>query len=623
MKENLPKRLVTYDQEEESIDRFRIIVPRDKFFVRNEGGRDYGVDLILELRKEKNLLTNFRTHIQMKSVFNTKRNCDGSLSFPVPIKTLNYLMNQANSIFIVYIVNEDKFLWEWTTNIFMFCRNSNINISDTDKKKVSYKFTSELSEDSFNNIYNKIMNHGEMERKLSEYLSPLKENCDSLFELLQYYKWEDENTFGNGYSLLRKPTEKINLAQSYISDGNYKRALEIFTSLADIYETEFMYINCAILSQSIGKYSKAIEYSNKLLKINPKCFEAYFVKGTCLGERKKYSQAIKNLEKALNIKQCIEAFHNLGYIYFEKGERDNAIECLNRCLESYGDSWETHLNIAVAYFDGFRNEKALYHINESIRINDKCYRSLSLKGEILRYLGEIDNAIKYFDKCISYNNRSDKALFGLGLSLIENKNIKEGIIYLSKWLGNNKEKLFKDIGGNVLIIDIGWKRTLYLLFELVDSNTVNLILNDDKKFTLRLPSDKDYIFIGCAPNYDKKKYGSVPFVGKIYEKDEDYKKTIKEIKDRVELFNFFDERRFITVGDDISVYIEEKKTSVYIELRFKDYRIFGVTNTKSEGYYEFIRKYQQYGCTQVNICNRIKMEEIIISGVKKVNIKKY
>lgn len=622
MQENLPHRLETYDQEEESIDKLRIMVPKGKFLVRNETGGDYGIDLILELRKERRLVTNFRTHIQMKSVDKAMRNADGSFSFPVPIKTLNYLMNQPNSLFVIYLVNEDIFLWDWVTNIFKLCRSMNIDIANTDQKTISYRFALELSEEAFNDIYIKINDFGKTGRKLLENLEPLKNQEKILESLVEFSKYNDEKIFGGAYNLLNKPNEKIKLGQSYIKEHNYKKALEIFISLAGIYETEYMYINCAMLSEATGNYVKAIGYTDKLLKANSKCFEAYFIKGICLGKRKKYNQAIKNFKKALTIKENIETLHNLGYIYLVNGERNNAIDYFKKCLEIDKYNLGAHLNIAIAYFDGFSNERALYHINEAIKIDSKCYQALSVKGEILRYLGEIDDAIEYFNECIKYDQENQQALFGVGLSLIDNNNFKEGLIYLSKWLKINKKWMFKDPNNRTMIIDIGWERTSILLFELIDTNTVNLILNNDKKILLNLPNNKDYIFIGCGPIKDSTGEISFPFLGKVFESNDDYKKAVHEIRKRVELVNFFDLRRFITFSNDISVYVEEKKSSVYIELKFKDYQISGITNTKSLGYYEFVKKYEEYGDIQINICNGEKKEEIIISGIRNIKIKK-
>ena len=181
------------------------------------------------------------------------------------------------------------------------------------------------------------------------------------------------------------------------------------------------------------------------------------------------------------------------------------------------------------------------------------------------------------------------------------------MLYLSKWLGNNKHKFFKNLNDKIAIVDIGWKRTIYLLFELISLNTVNLILNNNETITIRISNNKDYIFIGCISS-EKNYTQLIPFLGKVYENSDDYQKTIKEIRNRVELVNFFGENKFVTFAKDISVYVEEKESTIYIELIFKDYMITGLTNKKEKGYYEFIKNY--------------KKEEFIISGIECVKLKK-
>lgn len=110
MAENLPISAESRDQERLSVLKFELIVPADKFIVRGETGGDYGVDRILELKTNAKFLTNYESSIQLKSVQESKRNQDGSFSYPVSIDTLNYLMNQPNSIFAIYLVDEDVFM---------------------------------------------------------------------------------------------------------------------------------------------------------------------------------------------------------------------------------------------------------------------------------------------------------------------------------------------------------------------------------------------------------------------------------------------------------------------------------------------------------------------------------
>jgi hypothetical protein len=168
MAENLPISAESHDQERLSVLKFELIVPADKFIVRGETGGDYGVDRILELKTNAKFLTNYRSSIQLKSVQESKRNQDGSFSYPVSIDTLNYLMNQPNSIFAIYLVDEDVFLWAWVSDIFNFAKSKGIDIQDTDQQTISFRFTQQLDHESFDEIYSKIINSCEVLRKLTE-----------------------------------------------------------------------------------------------------------------------------------------------------------------------------------------------------------------------------------------------------------------------------------------------------------------------------------------------------------------------------------------------------------------------------------------------------------------------
>src|SRR5690606_2579932 len=67
---NLPISGDTHYQERRSALAFSNLVPADLFIIREENGRDYGVDRILELRFSGKAITNFRAHSQLKSVLN-------------------------------------------------------------------------------------------------------------------------------------------------------------------------------------------------------------------------------------------------------------------------------------------------------------------------------------------------------------------------------------------------------------------------------------------------------------------------------------------------------------------------------------------------------------------------
>lgn len=166
--ENLPNAHESHDQERTSALRFELLVPKDLFLVREENGGDYGVDRILELRKNSKYVSNVRSHVQLKSLKSTNRNNDLSVSYPVSINNINYLMNQNFSLYIIYLSDEEKFLWDWVVNIYYSCLDSNIDVTTTDQEKFSYRFSNELDKKAFEEIHVGILEKSAFLRTISE-----------------------------------------------------------------------------------------------------------------------------------------------------------------------------------------------------------------------------------------------------------------------------------------------------------------------------------------------------------------------------------------------------------------------------------------------------------------------
>jgi len=172
---NLPVRGTTHDQEQRSILKLDNILPKELFIMRKEGDTDgcsdYGVDIMLELRQKTKYVTYIRSQLQLKSVQNASRNIDGTFSYSIKISTINYLMNQANSIFVIYLENEDIIIWEWVSEIFQLIKDSSVDIGSTKQESFTYRFTKKLDRQSCEDIHATILDRGQMFRKVSEFIT--------------------------------------------------------------------------------------------------------------------------------------------------------------------------------------------------------------------------------------------------------------------------------------------------------------------------------------------------------------------------------------------------------------------------------------------------------------------
>lgn len=165
---NLPNTVSSHENQRLSFIRLHALLPTGKFIIRSEGGDDYGNDKILEAILDGTQVTNFRSHVQVKTKARADRNRDGSVSFPVEISNLNYLMNSPASLYLLYLVDEDSFLYEWVVEIFKFAQMQGIQINSTQQATLTYHFKKVLNQNECNAIYAKILGIGEAIRALNE-----------------------------------------------------------------------------------------------------------------------------------------------------------------------------------------------------------------------------------------------------------------------------------------------------------------------------------------------------------------------------------------------------------------------------------------------------------------------
>lgn len=418
--------------------------------------------------------------------------------------------------------------------------------------------------------------------------------------------------------ILKKLEKQIIAADNYIMKKEFDRALEIYTSLAMFYEEEPVLVNCAMLSEVLYDYNKAINYCNRVLNLNSKSFEAYFILGTTYGNLNQIDKSLEYLISAKEIKETAELYYNLGYIYYLKEDSANAYDYYTKCLQMDDTMAEAHLNISdlVNKFD------AILHLDKAIQLDNTMYQAYGKKGELLRDIGLYDLAVKYFKKCLSIDKNNFQALQGVSLSLLDLGRPEEAVVYLARWIRTYKEKLLPEdmeAGKFNMLMDINWHRTRWLLYKKVDEE--NILINmpyGDVCFNIY--EDKQFILIG-AFGYGEKEDSIYPIVGKIYESKESYKKAKNNILSNLEL-SIIDKNIYLDNKSQINVIIREYSDDLYISISFADFEISGYTAEKSEGYRLFSIGYSYKRSLGVFLQCKETHEEFIIKGVTNISIEK-
>ncbi len=145
--------------------------------------------------------------------------------------------------------------------------------------------------------------------------------------------------------------------------------------------------------EAINAYSLAIEK-------NPKNATAYLGRGTAYGELGKHDDALKDMNRAIEISPSAEAYVNRGIALAKTGNNEGAIKDFNKAIES---------NPSLAY-------------------------AYSARGLSHFIMGNIDNSINDYKKAVELNP-NDKLVYSmLGASYLKNKNIAESVKNLEKAL---------------------------------------------------------------------------------------------------------------------------------------------------------------------------------------------
>lgn len=439
-------------------------------------------------------------------------------------------------------------------------------------------------------MFNSIIEKHKKEQQINEILKTFYDNHLSKPSEILEILGENKDV------ILSKLQVKIEKADELARNGKYKDSIVIYKSLANLYENEKIFINCAALYELDKDYKKAIEYSNKALICNSNNYEAYFILGTSyckLNIEDRLDKALKFFDKASKIKETAELYHNIGYTYFLKDDRENAYINYSKALQLDDNLASTHCNIS----DFVSRADAIYHLDRAIELDRDMYEAYSKKGELLRFIGLPNMALKYFKKCLMYDKFNQEALKGMALSLFELGRFDESMIYLSDWIRVCKNDLFKSFERDreSLIICIDWFKTTFLKLKVLDENHILINMPDGVR-CIDISEKDGKIFIGVI-KYDTKELG-FPIVGKIFNSEEKYNETKKQIYKNKKLWkkkinNLVDLDNFIKVN------VKKFSENTYIEICSEDYKVIGYTDNNGEGTESFFKGFKEFECMSI------------------------
>lgn len=147
------------------------------------------------------------------------------------------------------------------------------------------------------------------------------------------------------------------------------------------------------------KYDEAIKEFNKAIEIDEDYKEAYFERGRCCRYNNQLKEAMEDFNRAIEIdKDYKEAYLQRGWYYGHENQLEKAIENFNRAIEIDEDYKEAYFFRGGCYYLLTKYDEAIEEFNRAIEI-DRDYK------EVYLYMGA-----SYYDKGKNINDNIENAL---------------------------------------------------------------------------------------------------------------------------------------------------------------------------------------------------------------------
>ena len=154
--------------QELSFRAFENLFPIEQFRIRDEPGKDMGVDRYIEVKADS-LDTNLRSQVQLKAEETAEKNTDGSISKSIDTSNANYLLNGPCPMYVLYIADTKELYYAWVREEAakgFVKKDRNWQQADS----VTIRFHKKLDATALDEIRDKIMLESRLSRKIHERL---------------------------------------------------------------------------------------------------------------------------------------------------------------------------------------------------------------------------------------------------------------------------------------------------------------------------------------------------------------------------------------------------------------------------------------------------------------------
>ncbi len=190
------------------------------------------------------------------------------------------------------------------------------------------------------------------------------------------------------------------LGYAYLKNGQLNEAfIEFQKSIESNPSNKEALYYLGLISTKFNKYDDAISYYNRAISVDPRYSDAKNSLGVAYAELGKWDEAIKQFKDALSnpiYRTPAQAYSNIGYVYYKKGEYSKAEESLEEALLRNPVLIRAFYVLGLVYVEVHDNEAAIEAFGKAIGIMPDYFDAHWELAKAYHRSGESDKALEHF-----------------------------------------------------------------------------------------------------------------------------------------------------------------------------------------------------------------------------------
>ncbi len=232
---------------------------------------------------------------------------------------------------------------------------------------------------------------------------------------------------------------KLTEARRHEKRGNYRQALKLLTEVRILKPDNIStYISLAKLFHKTGRIRDGIETIEEGLRKSPTNTELLLRKGILLVDNNQLNEGEKILRNILSKDPDRgEAWNYIGISLFKKGLMGRALEAYRRSEEIDNSSPILYNNMGTLYLQMYLKRKdpglhgnALIYFKKALELDRKLPSALNGLGAAYRFIGNREEAIRYWGLAIKHKPDFIQVYFNLSITLIDSGQKADAAKYL-------------------------------------------------------------------------------------------------------------------------------------------------------------------------------------------------